>query len=311
MCKVAIITRTKNRQLLLKRAIFSVAQQIYDNYIHIIINDGGSFLNIDEITKLIPSTRRNKITLIQSESSNGMEAASNWAIKQSHSELIAFLDDDDSWDENFLAITVRYLEKNESVTGVSTASKIVFEEISGNEVCILHTRKYRPELKAISLYQMTQRNTILNHSFVYRRAVLDIIGLYNEAMPVLGDWDFNLRFLIKFDIHFINQTLAYYHIRKGGPQYGNTITNNIETHIEVRNKINNKLLRDDLSKQNLGLGFLVNASLDIQRSTVSQKLGTFFQNLFDSSYLVYLWRKYLPTNETRKLRKKFIFLKNF
>jgi glycosyltransferase involved in cell wall biosynthesis len=311
MCKVAIITRTKNRQLLLERAVFSVAQQTYENYIHLIINDGGSLLNIDEIAKFISSARRDKIKLIQSESSKGMEAASNLAIEHSDSELITFLDDDDSWDENFLDITVKYLEKNQSAEGVSTASNIVIEEIVDNVVLILHTRKYRPELKAISLYHMTQKNTILNHSFVYRRAVLNTIGLYDEDMPVLGDWDFNLRFLMKYDIHFINQALAYYHIRKDNPQYGNTITNNIQTHIEVRNKINNKLLREDLSKHRLGLGFLINASPDIQRSTFLKKLSISLQQLLDSLHFVYLWRKHMPNSETRKLRKRFMFLKKY
>ena len=39
--KVAIITRTKDRPLLLERAIQSVESQTYSDYVHVILNDGG------------------------------------------------------------------------------------------------------------------------------------------------------------------------------------------------------------------------------------------------------------------------------
>ena len=40
--KIAIITRTKNRPLLLRRAINSVLKQTLKDWIMVIVNDGGS-----------------------------------------------------------------------------------------------------------------------------------------------------------------------------------------------------------------------------------------------------------------------------
>jgi hypothetical protein len=48
---------------------------------------------------------------------------------------------------------------------------------------------------------------------MYKRELLDEIGLYREDLPVLGDWEFNLRFALRFKIHVIPESLAYYHKR--------------------------------------------------------------------------------------------------
>ena len=45
--KVAIITRTKNRCLLLRRAIESVLAQSFADWTHVIVNDGGNRYEVD------------------------------------------------------------------------------------------------------------------------------------------------------------------------------------------------------------------------------------------------------------------------
>ncbi len=50
--KVAIIMRTKDRNIFLKRAIESVINQTYKDWILVIVNDGG---NLDDIQKLLKS----------------------------------------------------------------------------------------------------------------------------------------------------------------------------------------------------------------------------------------------------------------
>lgn len=58
--RVGIITRTKNRPLLLRRAIQSVANQTYKNYVHIIVNDGDSLEHqtLTGETIIVPNTMR-------------------------------------------------------------------------------------------------------------------------------------------------------------------------------------------------------------------------------------------------------------
>src|SRR5690606_34179934 len=101
---VAIITRTKNRPLLLQRAAESVASQTYPNYVWTIVNDGG-----DEalVRKVVEASRvdRRKIILVSNRDSLGMEAASNAGIANCRSDFIVIHDDDDSWEPTFLEET--------------------------------------------------------------------------------------------------------------------------------------------------------------------------------------------------------------
>jgi hypothetical protein len=53
-------------------------------------------------------------------------------------------------------------------------------------------------------------------AFVFRREVLERIGGFNETLPVLGDWFFNLEFLLEDDIAVLPEPLARYHHRDRG-----------------------------------------------------------------------------------------------
>ena len=45
--QVAVITRTKDRPILLRRAIESVLRQSFGEWVHVIINDGGNPSTVD------------------------------------------------------------------------------------------------------------------------------------------------------------------------------------------------------------------------------------------------------------------------
>ena len=45
--KVAVITRTKDRSEFLKRAINSVLSQTFEDWLHVIVNDGGNSKTVD------------------------------------------------------------------------------------------------------------------------------------------------------------------------------------------------------------------------------------------------------------------------
>ena len=81
-------------------------------------------------------------------------------------------------------------------------------------------------------------------SFVFRREIFTEIGLYNEELPVLGDWEFNLRFIAKHDIFVIQKPLANYHHRLSTVKkiLGNSIIVDRNKHIQFETIIRNKLL---------------------------------------------------------------------
>src|SRR5262249_36415533 len=84
---VAIITRTMDRPMFLRRALDSVAGQTFHDYIHVVINDGGD----NEIVKrtIIESNcDQARVRLVDAVVNRGMEAASNLAVRNCDSDYI-------------------------------------------------------------------------------------------------------------------------------------------------------------------------------------------------------------------------------
>lgn len=244
---VAIITRTKNRPILLRRAAASVASQTHGDYTWVVVNDGG---DVERVKAVIDTcgVERHKIVLIDNKVSHGMEAASNLGIRNSRSEFIVIHDDDDSWAPNFLESTSAYLssDKGRVYGGVISKSIYVSEEISGNKV-IEHSRApYQDWVRNVHLSEMARENFFPPIAFVFRRSIYDAVGGFNEALPVLGDWFFNMEFLLRADIGVIQTTTAYYHHRDVGAQsgtYSNSVIGGIGKHEEYASVARNAFLR--------------------------------------------------------------------
>ncbi len=260
---VAIITRTKNRPLLLKRAAESVARQTYDGYVWVVVNDGGDEADVREVIEESAVDRR-KIILVSNAKSLGMEAASNVGIRNSDSDFILIHDDDDSLHENFLQETVSFLTGpgGKRYGGVITHSVYVSEEIRGNQI-IEHARvPYRDWVRNVQLAEMVCENFFPPISFIYRRSLWEAVGGYNESLPVLGDWYFNLEFLLHSDIAVIQKPLAYYHHRDRGEAtrsslYTNSVIGGVSKHEEFGSVVRNEFFRKNSTKNPAALAILL------------------------------------------------------
>ncbi len=257
---VAVITRTQNRPKLLERALESVHNQTFQDFIHVIIVDGGNIAAVEDVLKRRSELVKDRVKLIHNETSSGMEAASNKAIKSVDSTYIAIHDDDDTWHPEFLQRTVEQLEKTD-VRGVVVRTDKVTEELHADgSVTHIKTERWLPDIKAISLYRQCIDNQMTPITFIYRREVFAEIGYYDEGLPVCGDWDFGIRFLQKYDIDYIDPgfALANYHHRKYQPGVeGNTSYAGNDKAAYWINFLMNKYLRQELAEGRLGVGYIM------------------------------------------------------
>ena len=140
------------------------------------------------------------------------------------------------------------------------ATDQVTEEIMGNNIKTLEVKRLHPDTKNINFYDMCLVNYATPISFLYRRSALADIGYYDESLRAAGDWDFALRFLLRYDIEFLDtpDALALYHHR---PQSGGANANAVfkDTHKSSTNLIANKYLRQDINEGKLGLGYIMNS----------------------------------------------------
>lgn len=259
--RVSIITRTRNRPVLLRRAIASALAQTLPSWEMLIVNDGGEPEPVDTLVAEAAAQAQGRVRVIHNASNHGMEAASNLALSHASGEFVVIHDDDDSWQPAFLATCVDHLDHADpSVQGVVTASVRITERLDGDTVTVVGSEPYGGVIASVTLLEMARGNMFPPIAFLYRRAVVETIGGYRADLPVLGDWEFNLRFLRSFDIDPLPQALANYHIRpdtKAGV-YSNTVVGGLPLHQKYAARLRNQLLREDMRTGQLGLGFLVN-----------------------------------------------------
>lgn len=96
----SIITPTYNRQSFLEEMIASVAAQTFQDYEHIIVDDGSTD-GTEELIKQLMETHP-KIVYIKQEN-KGRSVARNVGIEAGKGEYVCFLDSDDEWSKNYLA----------------------------------------------------------------------------------------------------------------------------------------------------------------------------------------------------------------
>jgi glycosyltransferase involved in cell wall biosynthesis len=258
--KIAIITRTKNRPILLSRARQSIEQQTYTNFKWVLVNDAGDAAPVEEEARQAKDQGVNVIVIHRKQSA-GMEAASNAGVRTSNSKYVVIHDDDDTWEPNFLSKTVQFLEDNEHYVGVITHSTKILEEMQGNKIITIDKFPYNSWINAVYLIDLAQVNRFPPISFLFRRTSYDKVGGFDETLPVLGDWDFHLRILLQGDIGVISEPLANYHFRRSVKEsmnvYGNTVTVGIAKHIQYDAIYRNRKLREDIVNHRIGLGFLL------------------------------------------------------
>jgi glycosyltransferase involved in cell wall biosynthesis len=238
-----------------------------------IVNDGGDPEAVEAVVGARREEIRGRAVVIHHQVARGMEAATNSGLAATDSQFVTVLDDDDTWHPRFLELTVAAAESTGAM-GVVTATEAVYENTDYGDIRLFDWFRFDPmadlalppevggvhaPLPPTSLFRLLSGNQFPPCSFLYRREVLDEIGLYDEGLPVLGDWDFNIRFLLAHDIHFLDQPLAFYHHRIGhSAEFLNSVSGKDGIHDRVREELLNRYLRRDLERGVVGIGVLAN-----------------------------------------------------
>jgi glycosyltransferase involved in cell wall biosynthesis len=239
---VAVIMRTRDRPVLLSRAIASVCAQTFADWHLVLLNDGGDATSAGDVLRAHDAKLAGRVTVISNNQPRGRSAALNQGIKASSSTYIAIHDDDDTWHPEFLARTTAHLDATADAA-VAARTEIVYERIDGAEVTELQRQVFCPDVHAFTLSDLLLHNRTVPISVLYRRAVHAEIGWYREDLPFVEDWDLWLRLtLAEQSLGFIDgDALAFWHQR---PEAGGALANSmIASNAEHRRL--DQLLRDE------------------------------------------------------------------
>lgn len=245
--------RSRNRSLLLDRALRDVLGQTVTGWTLVVVNDGGNRDEVDPVVDRYRSQLGDRIQVIHHDTSLGMEAASNAGIRASDSEFIAIHDDDDEWHPAFLERTLAHLAQHDDA-GVAVRTELVFERITSGRIEEVSREIFQPELQAVTLFDTLRHNRCVPISILYRRSVHEQIGYYDESLSVVGDWEFQLRLLQRHTLGFLGEEpLAYWNQRtEATGDLGNSVIIGDAEHKRLDKQVRENHLRDHVGQAGLG-----------------------------------------------------------
>jgi len=228
MKKVSIIIATYNCANYISDAIDSVLKQTYSDY-EIIVVDDGSTDKTKEVLK-----KYNNIIKYLYQDNQGPGIARNKAIENSTGEYFAFLDADDMWFPDRLAIGVKILDEEPEV-GLVHGYDI---NILGNgKLTNINNKNKKRILSGYIADNLLLRKVHINGGTVlFRRECIEKIGHLDENLSKIGleDRDLWYRIAREYKVKFVDKPLAYYRIRK------NSLSKNYENMMKARYYLVNK-----------------------------------------------------------------------
>lgn len=198
----SVIIPTYNRRPFLAKAVNSICNQTYTGWELIIIDDGSD----DNTNQLVSGYNDPRIRYIY-QPNKGVSKARNEGLKQAVGQYICFLDSDDWWDKDKLAVGHQYIIQNPQYRIFHT------QEIWCRAGELLSQKdKHRKPHGSIFPYCLplccVSISTVLIH-----RSVFTHIGVFDESLPACEDYDFWLRVSLQYPVFLIDKPLT---LKDGG-----------------------------------------------------------------------------------------------
>lgn len=212
---VSVIIPVYNSEKYIADAIESVLCQTYKNF-EILVVDDGSTDDTEKIVLYFKKLYNEKIRYFY-QKNGGPAKARNLGIKNASGEHIAFLDSDDIWLPEKLAVQVAYYEENPYYGMVYSNLALIK---NGN---IFQATSQLKE-KGWILYKLVKDKFIYTSTIIIKKNVLRAVGDYHEDyyMATGEDTDLYLRIANKYQIGYLDKVLV--HKRIHDSNLGNNIS---------------------------------------------------------------------------------------
>lgn len=207
MPEISLIITTHNRPQMLARAIES-ARQATRSEVEVVVVDDASTDETARLCRSIP-----QLTYVRAERNQRVAGARNLGILASRGEFLSFLDDDDvrlpgSLDRQLAALA------SEPRAGFIYGQAI----LSGQDGTGEKDRYPACCPQGDIFFRLLVQNFIPCGSVVFRRACLSRVGLLDDALAGIDDWDLWLRIAALYPVMALEQPVVRW--RKSTPVSG-------------------------------------------------------------------------------------------
>lgn len=209
---VSVVIPTYNRAQETIAAIESVLAQTYPNFEIIVVDDGSTDGSIEAIQRFIGQRTNNCHQIFFfSQPNQGASAARNTGISKARGEYIAFLDSDDSWEDEKLECQMQALEQFKNECGVCfTDARLVNN--SGMDISSfqLHGRNYKQligiDRDAVKSLAESFSGFWIS-SLLVRADLVRQIGGFTRDISFVEDRDFHFRLSLVTSVAYVNKQL--------------------------------------------------------------------------------------------------------
>ena len=182
---VTVIMPCFNAAATIASAVESVLAQNYAHFSLIVVDDGSSDDSPDLVEAI--AARDPRLRILR-QANTGPSAARNYGVSQSTTPYIAFLDADDIWSANHLALNLAKLKSNPRL-GVSFARSFILSH-DGQPT----GERTRPSLGVVGLADLLASNpTATCSALVVRRKAFDAAGPMRSDMVHAEDQEWLFR----------------------------------------------------------------------------------------------------------------------
>ena len=204
---VSVIITTHNRPDYLKESLAAVLKQTVSPKEVFVIDDGSS-VNYEEVINLFPP---DKFEYIKVPVASGANAARNLGISKSQSDIIAFLDDDDIWDEDYLE---QHINAHDNADAVTCGYRFLEtpEKIHINTTEVITTDIIKKGNKFCGMSGVTCKTSLAKKL------------MFDEELKNSQDWDFFVRITLE-NAKFHNIAKDIYFYRRGHNSISTEVAN--------------------------------------------------------------------------------------
>ena len=196
--KISVVIPTLNRINTLQRALDSVINQTYKPAEIIVVDNGSSDGTLKFLREQYP-----KITTL-TENKVGVSSARNKGIKKSINQWIALLDSDDAWHPRKLEVQTSMLDSALKEYSLIHTDEVWFR----NNKHINQMKKHKKQGGYI-FERCLSLCCISPSSVLFKKNILDKVGLFDESLPVCEDYDMWLKICSSEEVLFAQDKLTY------------------------------------------------------------------------------------------------------
>lgn len=198
---VSVVIPMYNRENTIRRAIESVINQTYKNIEIIVVDDNST----DASVRIVEEYVGDRVKLILLPHNSGANAARNAGIREAKGDYIAFQDSDDEWLPDKLTIQMDCM-LNEGYKALFCPYTLVSYGNLAKQFPEANVIQRVKEGGVVSILRYV--NLASTQTLVIAREVTEAVGVFDESMPRLQDYEYMIRIAQMYDIGCVEQSLV-------------------------------------------------------------------------------------------------------